>query len=151
MPKQTDNPNVYHCAKNISAYWFLLHLELWRISKYKECVRTNISFKVHFMDMESGEQKEKCQICAICLSQCAEVRQQWSQITCHDDGYFLQHQSTLTHIGNIFYQNHLIVPSSRKQFSKTMHFKLLANNLFSNKNFQGYNLWGNNTLYYALF
>lgn len=43
MLKEIDNPNVYCGAKDVSAYWFLLYLELWRISKYKERVRTNIT------------------------------------------------------------------------------------------------------------
>lgn len=153
--KQIDNPNVYCDAKNASVVFlfylfFSLYLELWRISKYKECVRININFKVHFMDIDGGEQEEKMsdlwnKFEPMCWMQIAVI-------TSYLTGWWLF--STLSlHIysGKIFCPNHLVVPSLRKQFSETMHFYLLANSLFSNKNFQRCNLWGNNTQYYAFF
>lgn len=93
--KQIDNSNVYHGAKNVSAYWFLLYLELWRISKYKEWVRTNINFKVHFMDMEGGERKAK--ISDLCNNFEPMCWMQITVITSYLPGWWL-YSTTSVHI-----------------------------------------------------
>lgn len=67
-----------------------------------------------------------------------------SQVTSQEDCYFWQYQYTYIYTGKILCPKHLIVPSSRKQFSKIVFLGLAVNNLFSNKIFQGFNLWCNN-------
>lgn len=84
MLNQTGNPNVYHGARIHLYNWLLLHLELRRISKYKECIWTIISFQVNFMDIEGDELKGKMSgfcnnnFAPTCWTQIAVIRSYFS-------------------------------------------------------------------------